>query len=113
MMHEKFETDLRELAGRGRLRALREHSGIDFASNDYLGLAESEELRQAAVDALARGVPVGSGGSRSLRGNHPEHEALESEAAAYFGADAVLAVGWGRRPSTIWSPSWRSKYFRL
>jgi 8-amino-7-oxononanoate synthase len=95
MMHEKFEADLRELAGRDRLRALRELSGIDFASNDYLGLAESEELRQAAADALARGVPVGSGGSRSLRGNHPEHEALESEAAAYFGAERALYYGGG------------------
>jgi hypothetical protein len=44
MMHEGFETDLRELAARGRLRSLRERSGIDFTSNDYLGLAESEEL---------------------------------------------------------------------
>jgi len=33
-------------------------------------LAESEELRSAAADAVARGVPVGSGGSRLLRGNH-------------------------------------------
>ena len=28
--------------------------------------------------AIARGVPVGAGGSRLLRGNHPEHEALEA-----------------------------------
>ncbi len=95
MMHDDFETDLRELAGRGRLRSLRERSGIDFTSNDYLGLAEAEELRQAAVDAIARGVPVGSGGSRLLRGNHPEHEALESEAAAYFGAETALYFGGG------------------
>ncbi len=83
-MHEIYTTDLQSLADRGRLRTLRGRSGIDFASNDYLGLAESAELRQAAVDALARGVPIGSGGSRLLRGNHPEHEALEREAAAYL-----------------------------
>jgi 8-amino-7-oxononanoate synthase len=94
-MHAGFETDLRDLEGRGRLRSLRERSGIDFTSNDYLGLAESEELRQAAADAVARGVPVGSGGSRLLRGNHPEHEALESEAAAYFGAATALYFGGG------------------
>jgi 8-amino-7-oxononanoate synthase len=94
-MHERFETDLQELAGRGRLRSLRARSGIDFTSNDYLGLAESEELRRAAADAVARGVPVGSGGSRLLRGNHPEHEALESEAAAYFGAETALYFGGG------------------
>jgi 8-amino-7-oxononanoate synthase len=94
-MYSAFEADLRELADRGRLRSLRERSGIDFTSNDYLGLAESAELRQAAADALARGVPVGSGGSRLLRGNHPEHEALESEAAAYFGAETALYFGGG------------------
>jgi 8-amino-7-oxononanoate synthase len=95
MMHEIYAADLQALAGRGRLRALRGHSGIDFVSNDYLGLAQSEELRQAAVDALARGVPIGSGGSRLLRGNHPEHEALEREAAAHFGAESALYFGGG------------------
>jgi 8-amino-7-oxononanoate synthase len=94
-MHEGFEKDLRELANRGRLRALRERSGIDFTSNDYLGLAQSSELSRAAAEAVARGVPAGSGGSRLLRGNHPEHEALESEAAAYFGAESALYFGGG------------------
>jgi 8-amino-7-oxononanoate synthase len=94
-MHDEFEADLRELERRGRLRSLRERSGIDFTSNDYLGLAESDELKRATTDAVARGVPVGSGGSRLLRGNHPEHEALESEAAAYFGAETALYFGGG------------------
>jgi 8-amino-7-oxononanoate synthase len=94
-MHAGLETDLRALERRGRLRALRERSGIDFTSNDYLGLAESKELRQAAIDAIARGVPVGAGGSRLLRGNHSEHEALESEAAKYFGAETALYFGGG------------------
>lgn len=95
MTHEPFETDLRDLEKRGRLRSLRTRAGIDFTSNDYLGLAESAELKHAAADALARGVPVGAGGSRLLRGNHPEHEALEVEAAAYFGAETALYFGGG------------------
>lgn len=94
-IHGTYRTDLQALADKGRLRTLRGCSGIDFASNDYLGLAESEELRQAAADALARGVPVGSGGSRLLRGNHPEHEALEREAAVFFGAESALYFGGG------------------
>jgi len=94
-MYGVFEANLRELADRGRLRSLRERSGIDFTSNDYLGLAESTELRHAAADAVARGVPVGAGGSRLLRGNHPEHEALETEAAAHFGAETALYFGGG------------------
>ncbi|MBN9042963.1 MAG: 8-amino-7-oxononanoate synthase [Rhizobiales bacterium 62-47] len=94
-MLERYARDLRQLADKGRLRALRRQAGIDFTSNDYLGLAESAELREAAVEALARGVPIGSGGSRLLRGNHPEHEALEIEAAAYFGAESALYFGGG------------------
>jgi 8-amino-7-oxononanoate synthase len=95
IMHEGFEGDLHELARRDRLRTLRGRMGIDFTSNDYLGLAESEELKRAATEAVARGVPAGSGGSRLLRGNHPEHEALEEEAAAYFGAETALYFGGG------------------
>lgn len=45
--------------------------------------------------AIARGVPIGSGGSRLLRGNHPEHEALEAEAARFFGAEAALYMSSG------------------
>ena len=78
------------LAARGRLRALTPRRGLDFTSNDYLGLAESQALRAAAEEALARGVPLGAGGSRLLRGNHPEHEALEDEAAAFFGSQTAL-----------------------
>lgn len=86
---------LAALERRGRLRALAPRAGLDFASNDYLGLAESEDLRAAAVAALMRGVPAGAGGSRLLRGNHPEHAALEQEAAAFFGAQSALFLAGG------------------
>ena len=83
------------LAARHRLRRLIPAQGLDFASNDYLGLSGSELLTQAAHDALDRGVPLGAGGSRLLRGNHAEHEALEAEAAAFFGTAAALFMGGG------------------
>ncbi|WP_315763446.1 8-amino-7-oxononanoate synthase [Bradyrhizobium sp. SZCCHNS2005] len=95
MAYDEFETQLGELNERGRFRELRARAGIDFTSNDYLGLAESAELRQAAIEAIARGVPVGAGGSRLLRGNHAEHEALEVEAARHFGAESALYFGAG------------------
>jgi 8-amino-7-oxononanoate synthase len=78
------------LAAKGRLRALSRNRGLDFTSNDYLALADSTALRDAAAAALARGVPLGAGGSRLLRGNHPEHEALEEEAASFFGSETAL-----------------------
>src|SRR5262245_2708106 len=89
-MAAEHQRGLADLAERGRLRRLAARSGHDFSSNDYLGFAESPELREAVAAALARGVPVGAGGSRLLRGNHPEHEALEAEAAAFFGAESAL-----------------------
>jgi len=78
------------LAARDRLRALAPRSGVDFSSNDYLALASAPRLADAVTRAIARGVPVGSGGSRLLRGNSEEHEALEEEAARVFGAEAAL-----------------------
>ena len=78
------------LAARDRLRALAPRSGVDFSSNDYLALASAPRLVDAVTRAIARGVPVGSGGSRLLRGNSEEHEALEEEAARVFGAEAAL-----------------------
>ena len=87
--------DLRQLASRDRLRSLRSRGGRDFSSNDYLGLAGSPRLAMAVSAAVARGVSVGSGGSRLLGGNHPEHEALEAEAAAVFGCDASLFFSTG------------------
>lgn len=87
---ESLSRRLSELGGRGRGRALTAPSGVDFTSNDYLGFSRHPRMRAAVEAALERGVPVGSGGSRLLRGNHPEHEALEAEAAAFFGAESAL-----------------------
>jgi 8-amino-7-oxononanoate synthase len=94
-MSDSHERALKALERRGRLRALAPRSGVDFSSNDYLGLAASGALSEAVARALDRGVAVGAGGSRLLRGNDPEHEALEHEAAAFFGAESCLYFGGG------------------
>lgn len=91
---------LEALERRGRARRLNPRQGLDFASNDYLGLAGSDLLRDAARDALARHVPLGAGGSRLLRGNHDEHQALESKAAEFFGTKATLFMGGGFQANT-------------
>ena len=91
----RLQSMLEVLDNRHRRRRLAPRLGLDFASNDYLGLAEGPLLKQVAKDALARDVPLGAGGSRLLRGNHPEHEALEEEAAAFFGSEAALFMGGG------------------
>ncbi|MBT2189238.1 8-amino-7-oxononanoate synthase [Sphingobium nicotianae] len=92
---DPFRAQLDMLASRARLRRLMPRAGHDFASNDYLGLAGDPAIAAAVCDAIARGVPVGSGGSRLLRGNAPEHEALEAQAAALFGSEAALYLSTG------------------
>lgn len=92
---DRLRSMLGVLDARHRRRVLSPRTGLDFASNDYLGLSQSPLLEQAARQALDCGVPLGSGGSRLLRGNHPEHEALEREAAAFFGSEAALYMGGG------------------
>ena len=91
----RYETILKRLEQKGRRRALTQQSGIDFTSNDYLGLAGSRRLNAGVIAAVERGVPIGAGGSRLLRGNHPEHEALEAEAAAFFKSERMLYFGSG------------------
>ncbi len=91
----RYARTLAGLERKGRRRALLTEGGRDFTSNDFLGLASSPRLNAAVMEALARNVPVGSGGSRLLRGNHPEHEALEEEAAAFFGTGRCLYFGNG------------------
>jgi 8-amino-7-oxononanoate synthase len=90
-----YEGLLLGLEAQHRRRRLMSRGGADFSSNDYLGLSQSEELRQIALDALHRGVALGSGGSRLLRGNDPEHEALEAEAATFFGSESALYFSGG------------------
>jgi len=45
---------LRELRAQDQLRSLAQVTGVNFCSNDYLGLAEEPRLREATLDAVAR-----------------------------------------------------------
>ncbi|WP_192253346.1 8-amino-7-oxononanoate synthase [Mesorhizobium silamurunense] len=91
----RYDATLQGLARKDRLRTLSPRAGLDFSSNDYLGLASSKRLGEAVAAAIARGTPVGATGSRLLRGNAPEHEELEADAATFFGADRALFFGSG------------------
>ncbi len=97
---KRFSGLLDDLKGRAAYRSLRPAAGADFTSNDYLALAGCDRLRRALIDALERGVPGGSGGSRLLRGNHVEHERLEEQAARFFRAERALLFGSGYAANT-------------
>ncbi len=86
----RYAAKLKNLQRRQHLRTLADNRGADFSSNDYLGLAASPSIRNALIAELENGLATGAGGSRLLRGNHPEHELLEAEAAFCFRAPSML-----------------------
>ncbi len=85
-----FEPELDRLKAIGRYRSLNLPSGIDFSSNDYLGLSKHPALRQTAIEALQGGIEVGASASRLLRGHRQAHEDLERFAAIYFARPRTL-----------------------
>lgn len=66
-----------------------ERTLVDFASNDYLGLATEARVAEAARRVL-RDEGAGAGAARLITGTHPLHEQLERELAALVGAPAAL-----------------------
>lgn len=91
----------------GRLRSLRTYSSsatvtepagggadyvgaplVNFASNDYLGLADDQRVRDAAAAALGQGA--GAASSRLVTGNRPVHDQLEDALAQSAGAESAL-----------------------
>jgi len=86
-----------------RLRSLSmPENGIDFCSNDYLGLARSERLRDFIQQQSETwgGVPNGSTGSRLISGNSALAENLEQELADFHGASAGLLFSSGYAANT-------------
>jgi 8-amino-7-oxononanoate synthase len=90
-----YAAALRNLEKDHQRRTLKPLAGMDFSSNDYLALANAPRMKKAVAAALEAGTPIGSGGSRLLRGNCAEHESLEAEAARFFGAETTVFFGGG------------------
>jgi 8-amino-7-oxononanoate synthase len=67
---------------------------INFASNDYLGLASDGRLQEAAVAAIQT-YGTGSTGSRLLSGHRALHQQLELAIAALKGTEAALVFSSG------------------
>ena len=67
---------------------------ISFCCNDYLGLSQNPDVKNAAVNAVLE-YGVGAGASRLVTGNHPLYEQLESLLANIKGTEAALVFGSG------------------
>ena len=78
----------------GRLATVDGREVLNFASNDYLGLAGSAEIAAALADG-ARQWGAGSGASHLVAGHLAPHEALEKELAAFTGFPRALTFSTG------------------
>jgi 8-amino-7-oxononanoate synthase len=106
-IEDRLTEELEQLAAAGltrRRRVLESPCGrnatvdgkkvLNFASNDYLGLAGNAEIAQAMADgALQWGA--GSGASHLVSGHLAPHEALENEIAAFTGFPRALTFSTG------------------
>ena len=86
----RYSNDLEKLSRSHLRRRLEPIKGIDFTSNDFLAFSIAPQIRETVQSALEDGMPLGSGGSRLLRGNHRIHDELETMAAETFGSEKAL-----------------------
>lgn len=106
-LYSELQKDLDGLRDRHLLRALttvedirgaevRIHGRwlVNWCSNDYLGLSLHPRVIRAAADAAQR-WGVGARASRLLAGTTSLHAQLESELAAFFGAESALVFASG------------------
>ncbi len=75
---------------------------LNFASNDYLGLANEPALKEAAIKAVEQ-FGAGAGASRLVCGSLAPHHELEQAIAAFKGVPAALtfATGYAAAIGTI------------
>jgi len=91
----ELQAGLRELESRSQRRTLVEITGVNFCSNDYLGLADNPALKQTVIEAMSRATRIGGTGSRLLSGHAAVWNELEEEFSAFAGGAAALYFGSG------------------
>ena len=87
---DRLNQGLRGLEARSQRRSLAEIRGVNFCSNDYLGLAEHSGLRAEVAEAVRLSEKVGGTGSRLLSGQTEEWRDLEDDFAKFAGTESAL-----------------------
>lgn len=97
MFYQKLQSELNKRTDKGSLRKLTLTTGkIDFYSNDYLGLAQNQELiKNIEHEISAQNYKLGSTGSRLISGNSVYFEELESYLAQVFESESTLIFNSG------------------
>lgn len=90
-MIDFIENELIELKNNFLFRELKviDKDLINFSSNDYLGLASDERLKQAAIEAV-KIYGVGTVASRLISGSQDMHRKLEEKLSEFKGKPTLL-----------------------
>lgn len=92
----------------GRIATVDGREMLNFASNDYLGLAANREIARALADgALAWGA--GSGASHLVSGHLSPHAAIEAEIAAFTGFERALTFSTGYLANLAVTPTFAGR----
>lgn len=92
---KELETELHNLKSSGLWRNLSCLNGIDFSSNDYLGLARSSIIRKQLINYLETSQLLGSTGSRLVSGETELSRETEDFLAKLFHSESALLFGSG------------------
>ncbi|MEC4766298.1 8-amino-7-oxononanoate synthase [Halomonas sp. CUBES01] len=79
---------------RWRKRRVKPSATLDFAGNDYLGLAQEPRVQNAQAEG-ARRFGAGAGASHLVSGHLGTHEALEAALAEWTGRERALLFSTG------------------
>jgi 8-amino-7-oxononanoate synthase len=92
-----YDNELKALkkAKRFRTRTSFDNELIDFASNDYLGLAQNRDQAQKAFLELTQYETIAPGSSQLVNGYHPIHQNFENQLTQLHHFEAALTVGSG------------------
>jgi len=82
-------------ASRFRERILNSGKKLDFASNDYLGLAEQKSQLKKAYSQVKKYPVFAPKASQLVNGYHPIHKAFEKRLCKLNGFEAAMVVGSG------------------
>jgi len=86
----EMESALARLQERSQLRDFAQIEGVNFCSNDYLGLAQDHRLKEAVMEAVKAAPLTGGTGSRLLSGHDVIWNGLEEEFAEFAGMESAL-----------------------
>jgi 8-amino-7-oxononanoate synthase len=101
---QHLERELAEWTDAGLRRELAYPTGLDFTSNDYLGLSNDKRVIQAARVALEK-WGAGTPAARLLRGHNSLTQRAEATAAHWLGTEGALLfpTGWQANQAVLTS----------